>query len=124
MSVADVANGLVNLCREGKFMDAISQYYSDDIVSVESVGNEQMPAEMSGIEAIRGKNQWWVENHEIHGVEITGPYVGDDGFTVKFAMDVTPKMTGQRMQMTEAAVYTVSDGKIVREEFYYNTPGQ
>lgn len=124
MSVADVANGLVNLCREGKFMDAIDQYYSDDIVSVEPVGNEQMPAEVSGIEAIRGKNQWWMDNHEVHGLEIKGPYVGKDGFAVKFGMDVTPKMTGQRMQMTEAAFYTVSDGKIVREEFYYNAPGQ
>jgi len=124
MSVSDVANGLVNLCREGKFMDAISQYYSDDIVSVEPVGNEQMPAEMSRIEAIRGKNQWWTDNHEVHGLEVARPYVSDDGFAVRFTIDATPKMTGQRVKMVEAAFYTVSDGKIVREEFYYNAPGQ
>ena len=37
-------------------------------------------------------------------------------------MDVTPKMTGQRVSMVEVGVYTVEDGKIVREEFYYNAP--
>jgi hypothetical protein len=124
MSVADIANGLVKLCKKGMFIDAINKYYSENIVSVEPFGNEQMPAEMSGIDAIRGKNQWWAENNEVHGVEITGPYVGKGGFAVKFKTDVTAKMTGQRMTMEEVGWYTVTKGKISREEFYYNAPGQ
>jgi ketosteroid isomerase-like protein len=32
---------------------------------------------------------------------------------------VTPKATGKRMQMDEVAVYTVRDGKIVEERFFY-----
>ena len=122
MSTADVANGLVGLCRQGQFMEVIETYYSDNIVSVEPVGNEQMPAEMSGLDAIKGKNQWWVENHEVHGPQVDGPFVGDSQFAVRFHMDVTPKMTGQRVSMVEVGVYTVEDGKIVREEFYYNAP--
>jgi ketosteroid isomerase-like protein len=35
---------------------------------------------------------------------------------------VTFKPTGQRMQMTEMALYTVKDGKIAQEEFFYNMP--
>ena len=124
MSVTEIANGLVNLCRQGKFMDAINEYYSENIVSVEPFGNEQMPAEMSGIEAIRGKNQWWADNHELHGLEIAGPYCGDDGFALRFKIDLTPKMTGRRNTMEEVGWYTVRDGKVVREEFYYNAPGQ
>ncbi len=122
MSAADVGNGLVNLCRQGQFMEAIENYYSSDIVSIEPVGSPEMPAEMSGIDAIKGKNQWWVENHEVHGLEIDGPFVGDSQFAVRFKMDITPKASGQRMQMTEVGVYTVEDDKIVREEFYYNAP--
>ncbi len=38
-------------------------------------------------------------------------------------MDVTAKATGQRMQMTEMALYTVENDKIVMEEFYYFMPG-
>jgi hypothetical protein len=124
MSVADIANGLVKLCKRGKFMDAVNKYYSENIVSVEPCGNEQMPAEMSGIEAIRGKNQWWADNHEVHSIETNGPYLGKGGFAVKFKIDVTSKMNGQRMTMEEVAWYTVTRGKISREEFYYNAPGQ
>ncbi len=103
-------------------MEVIDQYYSDNIVSVEPVGDQAMPAEMSGIDAVRGKNQWWVENHEVHGVTLDGPFVGDGQFAVRFTMDVTPKMTGQRTTMIEMALYTVVDDKITKEEFYYNAP--
>ena len=122
MSAADVGNSLVSLCRQGQFMEVIDQYYSDNIISVEPVGDEAMPAEMSGIEAVRGKNQWWVENHEVHGLNVDGPFVGDGQFAVRFTFEVTPKMTGQRTTMTEIALYTVEDGKITKEEFYYNAP--
>ncbi len=123
MSVADTANELVNLCRQGQFMQAIEKLYSDDIVSIEPVGNEQMPARQEGIAAIKGKNQWWAENHEVHGMEVNGPYVGDGQFAVQFKMDVTPKFTGKRNQMTEMGLYTVKDGKVTQEEFFYNMPG-
>jgi hypothetical protein len=34
-------------------------------------------------------------------------------------MDVTFKGSGQRMQLDEVGLYTVKDGRIVREEFFY-----
>ena len=120
MSVAEIANGLVALCREGKNLDAVNKYYADDIVSVESASGPNMPAETKGIEAIRGKHHWWYENHEIHGEEVNGPFVGDGQFAVEFKMDVTHKPSGKRFQMSEMALYTVRNGKIAHEHFYYN----
>lgn len=120
-STTDIANGLVALCREGKHLEAVSKYYSDDIVSVESASAPGMPAEMKGIDAIRGKNQWWMENHEVHSGKVTGPFIGEDQFAVEFTFDVTFKGTGKRMQMDEMGLYTVKDGKIVHEHFYYPT---
>lgn len=120
MSVRDVATGLVERCRQGDFMGAIDQYYADDIVSVESVSTPEMPAELRGLASVRGKNEWWAENNEVHGVEIAGPFIGDDGFAVRYTFDVTPKATGQRGTMTEMALYTVDNDRIVREEFFYN----
>jgi ketosteroid isomerase-like protein len=122
MSTADIANDLVALCREGKNMEAIKKYYADDIVSVESASGPDMPAEMKGIEAIKGKNQWWFENHEVHSAEANGPYVGENQFAVEFNFDFTHKPSGKRMKMSEMALYTVKNGKIVHEHFYYN-PG-
>lgn len=122
-STAAVAQELVALCRAGRNLDAISKLYSPRIVSVESVGSETMPAEMSGIEAIRGKNEWWLENNEIHSAEANGPFVGDNQFAVHYTFETTFKPTGKREEMTEMALYTVEDGKIVREQFFYNGPG-
>ena len=122
-STASIAQELVTLCRAGRNLEAISKFYSPKIVSVEPVGSESMPAEMTGIEAIRGKNEWWFANNEVHKSEATGPFVGEGQFAVRYAFDVTSKPTGQRFQMEEMALYTVKDGKIVREQFFYNMPG-
>jgi ketosteroid isomerase-like protein len=123
-STAAVAQELVSLCRAARNLEAIDKLYSPRIVSIESVGSEEMPAEMSGIDAIRQKNQWWFENNEVHKAEANGPFVGENQFAVQYTFDVTFKPTGQRTEMSEMALYTVKDGKIVREQFFYNAPGQ
>jgi len=123
MSTAEIAKGLVDLCRQGKNMEAIAKYYSDKIVSVESASSPGMPAEMKGLEAIRGKNQWWLDNHEVHSGEANGPFVGEKQFAVEFKYDVTMKASGKRFKMEEMALYTVEGDKIVREHFFYNAGG-
>jgi hypothetical protein len=75
---------------------------------------------VKGLEGVRGKNQWWSDNHIVHKAEVNGPYPhGDDRFAVRFAFDITNKQTNKRMNMDEVAVYTVANGKVVREEFFY-----
>ena len=123
MSTAEVAKGLVDLCRQGKNLEAVEKYYSDQIVSVESASQPGTPAETKGIEAVKGKNKWWIENHEINSAEANGPFVGDKQFAVQFKYDVTVKASGKRMKMDEVGVYTVEGGKIVHEHFYYNMNG-
>jgi len=81
-TTAAVAEELVSFCRAGNFTDAINTLYSPDIVSIESMGNEQMPREMKGIDAIRGKNQWWADNNEVHSSVVDGPFIGEDKFAV------------------------------------------
>jgi predicted ester cyclase len=79
-------------------------------------------ARAEGLAALRGKGQWWYANHEIHGTSAEGPYVHGDQFAVRFSMDITPKtgeMAGKRMQMTEVALYTVKDGKVSEERYFY-----
>ena len=71
---------------------------------------------------VKGKNEWWVNNHEVHSSSVKGPFPNGDRFAVIFNYDVTAKagpMAGQRMKMEEVALYTVKDGKITREEFFY-----
>lgn len=44
---------------------------------------------------------------------------GDDRFAVIFDISVKHKESGEVSDMKEVALYTVGDGKIVREEFFY-----
>jgi ketosteroid isomerase-like protein len=122
MSAKEIGQKLVALCKEGKNLECINTYYADDVQSIEAAtppaGGERVT---SGIEGVRGKNQWWSENHEIHSAAVHGPYPhGDDRFAVRFEYDITNKPSGMRMQMDEVGVFTVADGKIVKEEFFYD----
>ncbi len=124
MDTKQVGEKLVSLCSKGKNMEAVESLYSKDIVSVEAMGSPEMPAELRGIDKIKGKNQWWYDNNEVHSAKVEGPFPNNDRFAVKFHWDVTPKAgprKGKRMQMDEVGIYTVKNGKIVREEFFYST---
>ncbi len=123
MDTLAVGKKLVELCQQGKNDEAIETLYSPDIVSIEAMGGPDMPARQSGLAAIKGKNEWWVANHEVHSAKVEGPWPNGDKFITRFTYDVTAKagpMAGKRMTMDEAALYTVKDGKITEEEFFYS----
>ena len=73
--------------------------------------------EKRGIDAVRDKADWWINNMLVHSFDVSGPFVAHDRFVVQYDVDVTDKNSKNRMQMSEVGVYTVKDGKIVREEF-------
>jgi len=119
--VKEIGEKLVALCMEGKNLECIDTYYADDVVSVEAGDPPDGERTTKGIEGVRGKNTWWMENHEVHEALVEGPFPhGDDRFAVIFRYDVTFKPAKQRMKMDEVGVFTVSGGKIAKEEFYYS----
>jgi len=73
----------------------------------------------AGMKAVAKKGEDWMAQHTVHGVKVEGPFVGATGFGVRYEMDIEAKATGQRFQMAEVGVYTVKNGKVVREEFMY-----
>ena len=120
-STREVADQLVALCREDKSIEVVNQYYDANIVSVEacSMGPDK-PAEQSGIDAIRQKHEWWTTTFEVLSGEVLGPFMhGDDRFAVIFKYTTKNRDTGKEMSMEEIGVYTVANGKITREEFFY-----
>ena len=120
MTTQDIANDLVALCREGKFAESGEKYWAPDVVSVEAGAPGGGDPVSRGIDAARGKGEWWAANHEVHGVEVEGPYVNGDQFVVRFKMDMTPK-GGPRTTLAEMGVYPVRGGKIAEERFFYGT---
>ncbi|MEP6821891.1 MAG: nuclear transport factor 2 family protein [Chthoniobacterales bacterium] len=117
MTTEEVAKKLVELCQKGDSKTAIDTLYAQNIVSVEPRPMGDMPAEANGLDAVREKSKWWMENHEVHSMEVNGPFVARDTFVVRFGIDVTHKPSGKRMQGGEVGIYTVKDGKVTREEF-------
>lgn len=116
MSTQDVAKDLVALCKQGKFAEAGEKYWADNVLSVEAGGENP---EIKGKAAARGKGEWWENAHTVHSVGVEGPYVNGDQFVVRFKMDLTVKESGKRMQMDEVGVYTLRNGKIAEERFFY-----
>lgn len=123
MTTIDVGKKLVELCKAGKNEEAMKTLYAKDIVSVEAAAPPGQSAESHGIEAVIGKSKWWADNHEVHSAACEGPFPNGDRFIVRFTYDVTNKPSGKRMTMDEGALFTVKDGKIVREEFFYVAGG-
>jgi len=76
--------------------------------------------EIKGLAAVKGKHEWWLANHEILSGSVTGPWPHGDRFVVGFQYDVTNKPSGKRMTMDEVGLHSVRNGKIVREEFFYD----
>ena len=120
MRLEELAADLKACCERADFQTAIDRHYAEDIVSVEPVGNEEMPAEVRGIDAVRSKNEWFTTAFDVHSVRCDGPFVAEGGFTLHFTIDATNRETGERSALSEMAKYTVADGKIVREEFFYH----
>lgn len=120
MTLNEIANELVAGCRENRTMENLDKLYAADATSVEA-SDDGGPRVASGLDAIKGKHEWWDANFEFMGGTISDPMPhGDDRFAVIFEMQAKNKQSGDVMDMKEVGVYHVADGKIVREEFFYS----
>lgn len=120
MTTQDVAKDLVAMWKAGQFRQAGEKYWADDVVSIEAGAPPGGDPVSRGKDAARGKGEWWENAHDVHSAEVEGPQFNGDRFVVRFKMDVTLKSSGQRFTMDETALYTIKDGKIAEEAFFYN----
>ncbi len=120
MSANEVAKKYVELCKEGKSGECLETLFAKDAVSVEAAAPPGGERTTKGLEGIRGKSKWWADNHIVHKAEVFGPYPHDDRFAVRFVYDVTNKPSSKRFTMDEVGLFTVANGKITREEFFYS----
>jgi hypothetical protein len=116
-SAMEIGQDLVAMFNRGEFKQIEDKYWSPGIESIEGLG---VNMGWRGRKAAEEKGAAWMAEHTIHGATAEGPFVGSTGFTVRFKMDVETKADGKRSMMDEVGVYTVRDGKIVREEFMYS----
>lgn len=119
MTTVEIGRKYVALSREGKRAEILESLFAQEVVSVEAVAPPGGDRTTKGLDGVRGKSKWWTENNILHSAEVFGPYPHDDRFAVRFLLDVTNKPSGERRKVDEIGLFTVADGKITREEFFY-----
>ena len=115
----EVGKKYVALVKEGKNEVILDELFTKDTVSVEAGAPPGQDPTSKGLEAIKGKSKWWRDNHTVHSAEVSGPYPNGDRFAVRFVYDITHKPSGKRLTMDEVGLFTVANGKITKEEFFY-----
>ncbi|MBC9934114.1 SnoaL-like domain-containing protein [Chitinophaga qingshengii] len=110
-----LAQQLVALCRDWKFLEAQATLLHEDAVNIESDGRITR-----GREAIMAKEKAFLDNIEaVHLLEISDPVVADGYFAVQFHSELTVKGIGRRSR-NEIIVYEVKDDLVIREQFFYH----
>lgn len=117
MNTEEVAQKVMEFVRQQDWHEAVNALYDKDIVSVEARTQDGSSPETRGIDGVRGKVDWWIENMQVHSFKASGPFVAHDRFVIQYDADVTDKNSKKRFQVSEVGVYIVKNGKIVREEF-------
>lgn len=116
MDAKQVAEAFTELCKAEKFEEAGERFWADDVVSLEA--SEGPRSRTQRRDQAKAKGDWWTENNEVHGFTTVGRFVNGDQFALRFDVDVTPRGEARR-QMEEVGLYTVRDGRIVEERFFY-----
>lgn len=122
MSVLKSAQDLQAWIAQGKSMEALDNFYADNVQVTEMPTGEVRDGKEAQRAAIQ---QWFGMVKEMHASgcksitadETNQVSTAETWFDCTFA-------DGNRRTMEEVAVQQWQDGKIVAEKFYYNMPGK
>jgi len=119
MTIQELGVKLANYCREGQFETALKELYADDTVSIEPYPTPGFEKETKGMKACIEKAEKFTSMvEEVHSIAVSEPLITDNTIAFTLDMELTMKERG-RTRMNELCVYTVRDGKIVAEQFFY-----
>jgi len=121
MKYLQLASDLYQMTGQGQMLEAFEKYYHDDVVMIEANGDTREGKDKNR----EFQKQFLASVSEVHGGGVDAITSNEEtGVTmVETWMDITFK-DGNRMKMEEVCVQQWQDGKIIRERFYYNMPGQ
>jgi SnoaL-like domain len=119
MTTQDVANRMNELFNENKWQQVQEELYADDCESIEPAHAPGLQS-VKGLDAIKEKARMFESMiEEMHGGWHKEPLVAGNFIAFAMGMDCTMKGMG-RVKMDEIAVYEVKDGKVVKEQFFFN----
>jgi len=119
MSTTDLQQRLNNLfdyIRQGKIVDAMSEFYDNDTVMQDNAN----PPTKGRAANIEREKQFLSGVKEWKGLTVTASGVGDNVTFYESTMDFIAT-NGQPIHLEQVSVAKWSNGKIVHERFYYDT---
>lgn len=113
-TIPEIANRLASLCNELKFVEAYTELYADNAVSIDpNYKNEPL----IGLHNLIERENQFLANVEIHDIKVSEAIFAGNYFSLVFSMNFTIK--GQESKMfEEICVYKVENGKIVSQQFF------
>lgn len=119
-TIHEVARDFTALLRAGHFAAAGEQYWAPDVTSTEPA---DLPggigAVVSGKEAMRRKCTARFGSALIDEIGIDGPFVTGNQFALFLDLVTLDPSSGDRQPFTGIALYTVRDGQIAEERYFY-----
>lgn len=121
MNTQQVAERLAELLRKNDYTRAHEELFAEDALNIEMPSmNEGPMGGATGLDAIKRKGRAFTEMVEaVHANEVSTPAIAGNWFSVAVVMEATMQGRG-RVTMREVCVYHVRDGKIDREQFFYD----
>lgn len=114
-SVAEQEKALNQVVLEGRILDAIDQFYAEDVVMQENTA-----AGTVGKAANREREIQFLDSIEqFHGAQLLGSAAHGDRSYSEWLLDITFK-GGVRVKLEQVAARRWRNGQIVHERFYYN----
>ncbi len=113
-TVHEIANRLISLCTQQKFMEAYTELFAEDAVSIDPI-YDNVP--LTGLSNLLERERQFLVVSQVHDTKVSDPVLAGNYFTVNFAVDFTT--VGQdRKLVEELAIYKVENGKIVSQQFF------
>jgi hypothetical protein len=118
MTIAQIADRVIELCQKGEFETAQKELFSEDAISIEPYGTPEFEKETKGLKAILEKGKKFEKMvEETYGLSTSDPLVTGNSFAFALTMDVAMKGR-KRERMQELCVYNIKEGKIISEQFF------
>jgi len=114
ITIPEIANRLASLCNELKFVEAYTELYADNAVSIDpNYKNEPF----TGLHNLVEREKQFLANVEIHDIKLSDAIFAGNYFSIVLSMHFTIKGQGTKM-IEEICVYKVENGKIVSQQFF------
>ncbi len=120
MTTQEVAKRYYELIQMHQYEQIQNELYSPEVISIEPENDSRLPLTVKGIEACKQKEGlFFSQIEEMHGSYMSEIVVSTFFFSMMTGMDVT--MRGKnRKKKEQICVFEVRDGKIVKEQFFYD----